>query len=113
MNASHEGGDAILSVEEAAEFLRLTPPTVRQMASRAVLPGRRIGKLWRFSRQQLIDFIEAGNPCLSTNVPAPRTTGVDSRSAATAFDNLPGPRTARQPKSTNTDSRVAFGAKLD
>jgi excisionase family DNA binding protein len=78
----------ILSVEQAAELLQLTSPTVRQMASRGIIPGRRYGKLWRFSLKQLIAHVEAGDPCPSTNAEAPRTTGVDSHSAVSAFNNL-------------------------
>ena len=103
----------ILTVEQAAELLHLTPPTVRQMASRNLLPGRRIGKLWRFSRRKLVEFIEAGNPCPSTNAADPVTSGVDSRSVVDAFNNLPARRTAKPPKSTSTGFRVVSGGKPD
>ena len=103
----------ILDVEQAAEFLRLTPPTVRQMASRNLLPGRRIGKLWRFSRRKLVEFIEAGNPCPSTNDAVPLITGVDSPSAVAAFNNLPERRTAKPLKNTKSGFRVVSGGKPD
>ena len=65
------GRPDILDVEEAAELLQLSAPTVRQMADRKLLPGRQLGKLWRFSRRQLIEFIEAGGEGLDVRaVPA-------------------------------------------
>jgi excisionase family DNA binding protein len=107
-----DGASEILTVEQAADLLHLTAPTVRQMASRALLPGRRIGKLWRFSRKKLVAFIKEGNPtCLSTNGAAPRITGVDSRSVVEGFSNLPARTTGRPPKSMNTDFRAASGEK--
>jgi excisionase family DNA binding protein len=54
----------VLTVDQAAELLQLSAPIVRQLASRSELPGRRMGKrtgfAWRFSRKQLIEFVEAG-----------------------------------------------------
>jgi excisionase family DNA binding protein len=105
--------DDILDVDQAAKLLRLTAPTVRQMASRNLLPGRRLGKLWRFSRKKLIEFIEAGNPCLSTNAETPRTTGVDSLSVAAAFSNRQERPTGRKPKNTSTGFKVVPGGKSD
>ena len=113
MNDRGTSSDEILDVEQAAEFLHLTPPTVRQMAARNLLPGRRIGKLWRFSRRKLVEFIEAGNPCPSTNDAAPLITGVDSPSAVAAFSNLPERRIAKPPKSTKYGFRVVSGGKPD
>lgn len=105
--------DEILNVAQAAELLHLTEPTVRQMASRNLLPGRRLGKLWRFSRRKLVEFIEAGNPCPSTNAEALRTSGVDSLSVAAAFSNRQEPTTGRRPRNTRSAFGVVSGGKLD
>ena len=113
MVSTAQSADEILTVEQAADFLHLTPPTVRQMACRELLPGRRIGKLWRFSRKKLVEFIEAGNPCLSTNVAAPLTTGADSRSVVDAFNSLVEQRIVKQPRSTSSGLRVVSGEKPD
>ena len=40
--------DLVLTTEEAAEFLKLTPFTVRDYARRRILPARKVGKGWRF-----------------------------------------------------------------
>lgn len=49
--------DEVLSVEEAAAFLKVAPATVRREARAGHLPGRHVGKEWRFSRSALIDWL--------------------------------------------------------
>jgi excisionase family DNA binding protein len=36
--------DLVLTTDEAAEFLKLTPYTVRDYARRGILPARKVGK---------------------------------------------------------------------
>ena len=43
----------ILTAEQAAEYLQLDPETVRRAARRGELPGARIGRRWRFRKQDL------------------------------------------------------------
>lgn len=50
----------IMRVSDAAEFLQCTEEHVRRLARRAELPARKIGSEWRFSRRQLLAYIEAG-----------------------------------------------------
>jgi excisionase family DNA binding protein len=50
----------ILTAEQAAEYLQLDPETVRRAARRGELPGARIGRRWRFRKQDLDNiFVEA------------------------------------------------------
>ena len=50
----------ILTVEQAAEYLQLDPETVRRAARRGELPGARIGRRWRFRKEDLDAlFVEA------------------------------------------------------
>ena len=58
--------DSILTVPEAAEYLKLHAETVRRMARKGQMPCFKIGAEWRFSRQALERFIE------SQQNPAPR-----------------------------------------
>ena len=46
--------------QEAAEFLRVPLLTVQRQAKAGRLPGRRIGKEWRFSRTVLLEWLAAG-----------------------------------------------------
>ena len=48
----------VLTAEEAAVFLHFNPVTIRQKARLGEIPGRKIGKEWRFSRRVLLEWIE-------------------------------------------------------
>ncbi len=50
----------VLNVEEAALLLSLSPWTVRVLAKAGKLPGRKLGKEWRFSRQALLEYLRSG-----------------------------------------------------
>lgn len=52
----------VLTAEEAAEYLAVSVKTIRQMASAGRLPGRHVGKEWRFSRQALLDWLAGTSP---------------------------------------------------
>jgi len=53
---------AVMNTEEAAELLGLSPYTIREFAREGRIPGRKIGKEWRFSRQALLRWIETPEP---------------------------------------------------
>ena len=63
MKKAKEGGGVFLSteplwtVEEVASYLRLSPTTVRAMARRGELPGRKVGRVWRFAPHIVKKFI--------------------------------------------------------
>jgi len=50
----------ILTRQEAADFLRVPLLTVQRQAKSGRLPGRRMGKEWRFSRSQLREWVASG-----------------------------------------------------
>ena len=50
----------ILTPQEAAEFLRVPVLTVQRQAKAGRLPGRRVGKEWRFSRTVLLEWLASG-----------------------------------------------------
>jgi excisionase family DNA binding protein len=50
----------ILTLQEAAEFLRVPPLTMQRQVKAGRVPGRRIGKEWRFSRTVLIEWMASG-----------------------------------------------------
>jgi excisionase family DNA binding protein len=47
----------VLTTEEAADFLKLTPFTVRDYARRRILPARKVGKAWRFYKPDLVAWL--------------------------------------------------------
>ena len=48
----------VLTLEEAAAYLRLHPRTLRIKATEGLIPGAKIGRLWRFHKQQLEQWIQ-------------------------------------------------------
>jgi excisionase family DNA binding protein len=50
----------ILTPQEAADFLRVPLLTVQRQAKAGRLPGRRVGKEWRFSRSMLREWVATG-----------------------------------------------------
>jgi excisionase family DNA binding protein len=51
----------VLNVEATAEFLGFAPYTIREKARDGEIPGRKIGGEWRFSRRQLLEWLEEGS----------------------------------------------------
>ncbi|MEX2176224.1 MAG: helix-turn-helix domain-containing protein [Pirellulaceae bacterium] len=47
----------VLDLGQAASFLRLTGKTVEQLVKEQGLPGRKIGKEWRFLRTAVEDWL--------------------------------------------------------
>lgn len=54
--------EELLTVQEAATFLRLHYRTVQRMLKEGRLPGRKIGKEWRIHREELVKFARGEQP---------------------------------------------------
>jgi len=50
----------VLTAKQAAEFLQLSPETVKAKARAGLMPAAKVGREWRFSRRQLLEWIEDG-----------------------------------------------------
>jgi len=48
----------VLTVDDVAALLELKPYTVKEYARRGILPGRKLGRTWRFLRPELEDAIQ-------------------------------------------------------
>lgn len=59
----------ILTLEEAAQCLRLSKMTVLRLAHKGCIPGAKIGRLWRFSRETILNLVK--HPELIRGVGAP------------------------------------------
>jgi excisionase family DNA binding protein len=57
-----EGGGEVLTLAEAAEFLRLDQAQVEKSAKQGELPARRIGGDWRFSRAAILSWLGGAEP---------------------------------------------------
>jgi excisionase family DNA binding protein len=54
--------ECLLTIKEVAAILRLHPRTVREYVRRGDLPGRVIGRRWRFRRKDIDAFFESAPP---------------------------------------------------
>jgi excisionase family DNA binding protein len=48
----------VLTDEQLAELLQVDLDTVRDLARRGKLPGRRVGREWRFSRAAVLEWLK-------------------------------------------------------
>jgi excisionase family DNA binding protein len=55
-------GELTCSAAQVARFLRVSKPTVIAAARRGELPGRRVGKQWRFSCKDLARMFGEESP---------------------------------------------------
>jgi excisionase family DNA binding protein len=50
----------IMTLQQTAEYLHLHPVTLRNKARKGEIPASKLGRQWRFSRAQLLAWIEQG-----------------------------------------------------
>jgi excisionase family DNA binding protein len=53
-----ESSHDVLTLKEAAAYLRLRERTVLAAARKGAIPAAKIGREWRFSRRQLLEWLE-------------------------------------------------------
>jgi excisionase family DNA binding protein len=51
----------VLTLEDAAELLQVTPEDVEALAAGGELPGRKIGTAWRFSRAAVLRWLDGSS----------------------------------------------------
>ena len=64
--------EPLITADAAAKILRLHPKTVKRLARTGVIPGMRIGRVWRFRASALDDWMNIqleypGRPCPEGN----------------------------------------------
>ena len=57
LNPADAPNDPLWTVEDVADYLKLQPETIRNMARRGELPAIKIGKVWRFQRQAICEML--------------------------------------------------------
>jgi excisionase family DNA binding protein len=50
--------DEILTVSQLSGLLKLHPRTIYKLVQKRIIPGRRVGKKWRFLRSEVIKFLK-------------------------------------------------------
>jgi excisionase family DNA binding protein len=51
-------GDAVMTLEEAAGFLKVSETTVYQLVRSGELKARKVGREWRILKSQLVEFLK-------------------------------------------------------
>jgi excisionase family DNA binding protein len=55
--ATNPGAPDVLTVEQLAQLLQVDEKTIRSLAAKSELPGRKVGRHWRFSREAILDWL--------------------------------------------------------
>ncbi|MGQ9736412.1 MAG: helix-turn-helix domain-containing protein [Armatimonadota bacterium] len=50
-------GPEVMSIRELADYLRVSVHTVYRLAEQGKLPGRKVGKHWRFHRDVIVEWL--------------------------------------------------------
>lgn len=104
-----------LTLQEAAEVLKLHPVTVAERAADGRIPAAKLGRRWVFIEDDLIDYVRAHykrralqggsseiSECHSTNARTHRTGGSSSRLAVIACRKALGLPVSGKLRSTTT-----------
>lgn len=57
--------DKWIGLEEAADYMDVTKDTVRNWIKRTDIPAHKIGKLWKFKKSEIDEWIKSGKSALS------------------------------------------------
>lgn len=58
--------DNYIGIDEAAEYLGIKTVTLRNWIKKdETLPARRIGKLWKFKKSELDEWVRSGNSAMN------------------------------------------------
>ena len=50
----------IMTADQVADFLQISRDMVYKLATRGELPARKVGRIWRFSREAIAEFMREG-----------------------------------------------------
>jgi excisionase family DNA binding protein len=52
----------LMTLQEVCVWLKYTEQTVKKLAQKGKIPGRKIGKSWRFDREELAKWVQEQRP---------------------------------------------------
>jgi excisionase family DNA binding protein len=52
----------IMTAEDVAKYLKITPATVYRLAQKGELPGAKIGRVWRFRKEAIDNLLQEQEP---------------------------------------------------
>ena len=50
--------DAVLTIDELAEYLKISKSTLYKLAQDGLLPGQKVGRHWRFHREAIDRWLQ-------------------------------------------------------
>jgi excisionase family DNA binding protein len=50
--------DAVMTLKEVSEFLKIGPTTIYTLARNKKIPARKIGREWRFLKSEILQWIK-------------------------------------------------------
>lgn len=53
--------DEILTIKEASQFLKIGKTTLYKLARNGEIPGRKVGREWRFVKDKIIEWVKGNN----------------------------------------------------
>jgi len=53
--------DEVLKVKEVAELLGLSEATIYRLVNSGKIPGKKVGRMWRFSKKVIDNWFEKGH----------------------------------------------------
>ncbi len=56
--------DCWIGIAEAAEYLGVTKDTIRNWIKKSDMPAHKIGKLWKFKRSELDEWVKSGKSAI-------------------------------------------------
>lgn len=65
--------DELLTIQQAAEILKLSVPTIYGLVSRTEIPHAKKGKRLYFSKQELLDWVQSGRKKTNAEIAADAT----------------------------------------
>jgi excisionase family DNA binding protein len=58
MDFSVKENDSVLTLKEAADYLRLSEMTILRLANQGLIPGAKIGRQWRFAKESIMALVK-------------------------------------------------------
>jgi len=71
--------DELLTIQQAADFLKLSVPTIYSLVSRSAIPVNKRSKRLYFSKKELTDWIKAGRKKTTIEIQAEAQSFVGSK----------------------------------
>jgi excisionase family DNA binding protein len=68
-----------MTIDELAAYLQVAKSTLYKLAQEGKVPGQKVGKHWRFSREAIDEWLASGSSTRSASAQADHEEGADGR----------------------------------